>query len=126
MSVNYYGYSRMPNNLYETFPFEEVQKSKEILKQYTSTYVPRTKENNRFVYTGTEINQIKHQTPFLQRSLIEGMDIPIFEYYNRVTNINPRPDYIASNDGINNSDYNFIMYTDMTSNEIKLFKREFG
>lgn len=126
MSVNYYGYSRMPATLYETFPFEEVQKSKEILKQYTSTYVPRTKENNRFVYTGTEINQVKHQTPFLQRSLIEGMDIPIFEYYNRVTNINPRPDYIASNDGINNSDYNFIMYTDMTSNEMKLFKREFG
>ena len=30
MSVQYFGYSRM-QNIYETFPFEEVQKSKEIL-----------------------------------------------------------------------------------------------
>ena len=113
MTVQYFGYSRMPVNAYETFPYEEVQQSKQLLKQYTSTYTPRTKENNRFVYTGTEINQNKHQTPFLQRSLLEGLPIPIFEYYGRVEHIEPRLDYVVGVDMSN-------------SCEMKLFKKEFG
>jgi len=109
MSVQYYGYSRMPTTIYDTFPFLELEQSKQQLKQYTS-YVPKTTENNRFKYTGTEINQNKHQTPFLQRSLIEGLEIPIFEYYGRME---PRPDYVVGVDMSN-------------SCEMKLFKKEFG
>jgi hypothetical protein len=134
MSVNSFGYSKMQSNLYDTFPFDEVQQSKELLKQYTATYIPRTTENNRFVYTGTEINPIKHQTPFLQRSLIEGFKMPIFEYYGRVENIPPRPDYIEMNPKFNyygkventQTNQNYLMFVDMTSNEMKLFKKEFG
>jgi hypothetical protein len=113
MSVQYYGYSRMPTNLHETFPFLDLEQSKQQLKQYTSVYIPRTTENNRFKFTGTEINQNKHQTPFLQRSIIEGMQIPIFEYYGRVERIEPRPDYVVGIDMSNSS-------------EMKLFKKEFG
>ena len=112
MSVQYYGYSRMPTTIYDTFPFLELEQSKQQLKQYTS-YVPKTTENNRFKYTGTEINQNKHQTPFLQRSLIEGLEIPIFEYYGRIEHIEPRPDYVVGVDMSN-------------SCEMKLFKKEFG
>ena len=130
MSVQYFGYSRMPTNLHETFPYEEVQKSKEILKQYTATYTPRTTENNRFKYTGTEINQNKHQTPFLQRSLIEGLNIPIFEYYGRVENASKNIIDIPPKDSgrIENSGppLDYVYGVDMTSNEWKLFKKEFG
>ena len=112
MSVQYFGYSRMPTNQHETFPFIELEQSKQLMKKYTS-YIPKTTENNRFVYTGTEINQIKHQTPFHQRSIIEGFKTPIFEYYNRVTHIEPKPDYIANIDMSNLS-------------EMRLFKKEFG
>ncbi len=110
MPVEYYGYSRMPTNIYETFPFSELEQSKQLMKQYT-TYKPITKENNRFVYTGTEINQNKHQTPFLQRSLLEGLQIPICEYYNRVLHIEPRFDYVVNVDMSNIS-------------EMRLFKKE--
>jgi len=129
MSVQYFGYSRMKDNLYDTFPFEEVQKSKEILKKYTATYTPRTKETNRFVYTGTEINQNKHQTPFLQRSLIEGLDIPIFEYYGRVKEASKTIIDLPTkeNGRIENSGppLDYVYGVDMTSNEYKLFKKEF-
>ena len=112
-TVQYYGYSRMPTNQHETFPFSDLEQSKQLLKQYTTPYIPKTNENNRFKYTGTEINQNKHQTPFLQRSLIEGMQIPICEYYGRVEHIEPRPDYVVGVDMSNSSD-------------MKLFKKEFG
>ena len=103
MSVQYYGYSRMPTNLHETFPFLDLEQSKQQLKQYTSVYIPRTTENNRFKFTGTEINQINHQTPLLQRSLKEGMQLPIFEYNGRTTHIEPRPDYVVNVDLTNTS-----------------------
>ena len=111
MSVQYFGYSRMPTNQHETFPFIELEQSKQLMKKYTS-YIPKTTENNRFVYTGTEINQIKHQTPLLQRSIIEGIETPICEYYRRVEHIQPRPDYVVG--------------VDLSSTEMKLFKKEFG
>ena len=57
MSVQYYGYSRMPTNLHETFPFLDLEQSKQQLKQYTSVYIPRTTENNRFKFTGREIKE---------------------------------------------------------------------
>ncbi len=88
MSVQYNGYSRMPTNMYETFPFSELEQSKQLLKKYTS-YAPRTTENNIFKYTGTEIKQNKHQTLFLQRSLIESSKISIFEYYGRIEHLEP-------------------------------------
>ena len=112
MSFQYYGYSGMPATLYEPFAADDLVRAKQQLKQYTS-YVPSTTENNRFKYTGTEINQNKHQTPFLQRSLIEGLEIPIFEYYGRMEHIEPRPDYVVGVDMSN-------------SCEMKLFKKEFG
>ena len=112
MTVQYNGYRDMPPNRYDTFQFTELEQSKQLMKKYT-TYIPRITENNRFVYTGTEINQIKHQTPFHQRSIIEGFKTPIFEYYNRVTHIEPKPDYIANVDMSNLS-------------EMRLFKKEFG
>ena len=111
MTVQYYGYSRMPTNQHETFPFAELEQSKQLMKKYTS-YIPKTTENNRFVYTGTEINQIKHQTPLLQRSIIEGIETPIYEYYRRVEQIQPRPDYVVG--------------VDLSSTEMKLFKKEYG
>jgi hypothetical protein len=55
----------MPTTMYEIFPFLELEQSKQQLKKYTS-YIPRITENNRFKYAGTETNQNKHQTPFLQ------------------------------------------------------------
>ena len=97
MSVQYYGYSRMPTNLNEAFPYLELEKAKQEFKQYT-VYTPKTKQINRFVYTGTEINQNLNQIPVLQRSLIEGLPIPICEYYNRVVHIEPRPDYVIGVD----------------------------
>ena len=53
------------------------------------------------VVPGTEINQINHQTPLLQRSLIVGMQLPIFEYNGRTTHIEPRPDYVVNVDRTN-------------------------
>ena len=99
MSVIYHGYSRMPTNKDDSFPFLELQQSNQELKQYTQT----NQDNVRFKYTGTEINQINHQTPLLQRSLIEGMQLPIFEYNGRTTHIEPRPDYVVNVDLTNTS-----------------------
>ena len=112
MSVIYHGYSRMPTNKDDSFPFLELQQSIQELKQYTS-YKPRTKDNVRFKFTGTEINQINHQTPLLQRSLIEGMQLPIFEYNGRTTHIEPRPNYVVNVDLTNTS-------------LIKLGKKQYG
>jgi len=35
MSVQYYGYSRMPTNLYETFTSEDLIQAKQQFKQFT-------------------------------------------------------------------------------------------
>ena len=51
MSVQYYGYNRMPTNLYETFTSEDLIQAKQQFKQFTS-YIPKITEN-RFKYTGT-------------------------------------------------------------------------
>ena len=110
MSVQYYGYSRMPTNLYETFTSDDFIQAQQQFKQFTS-YRPKTTEN-RFKYTGTEQNQIFPQKPVLQRSLIEGLSIPIFEYIGRVKHIEPRLDYVVN--------------VDMTSNAQRQFKKEFG
>ena len=123
--------SKKDDNVEEEEQEEEITEAeKNILKQYTATYTPRTTENNRFVYTGTEINQNEHQTPFLQRSLIEGLDIPIFEYYGRVENaskniidIPPKENGRIENVGPR---LDYVYGVDMTSNEWKLFKKEFG
>ncbi len=48
----------------------------------------------------------------LQRSLIEGLPTPIFEYIGRMKTIEPRPDYVVG--------------VDMTSNSKQQFKKEFG
>ena len=110
MSVQYYGYSRMPANLYETFTTNDLIQAKLQFKQYT-TYIPKTIEK-RFKYTGTEQNENFPQKPVLQRSLIEGLPTPIFEYIGRMKNIEPRPDYVVN--------------VDMSSNAKKQFKKEFG
>ncbi len=52
MSAQYYGYSRMPTNLYETFTSEDLIQPKREFKQCTS-YIPKITENI-FKYTGTE------------------------------------------------------------------------
>ena len=82
----------------------------QIFKQFTS-YIPRTTEN-RFKYTGTEQNQCFEQKPILQKSLIEGLPTPIFEYVGRMKHIEPRPDYVVN--------------VDMSSNAKQQFKKEFG
>jgi hypothetical protein len=87
-----------------------LRQAKEQFKQFT-TYIPKTTEN-RFEYTGTEQNQILPQRPILQRSLIEGLPTPIFEYIGRMKTIEPRPDYVVN--------------VDMTSNAKQQFKKEFG
>ena len=110
MSVQYYGYSRMPTNLYETFTSDDFIQAQQQFKQFT-TYIPKTTEN-KFQYTGTEQNQILPQKPILQRSLIEGLPTPIFEYIGRMETIQPRPDYVVN--------------VDMTSNAKQQFKKEFG
>ena len=110
MSVQYYGYSRMPTNLHETFTSDDFIQAQQQFKQFTS-YSPKTTEN-RFKYTGTEQNQILPQKPVLQRSLIEGLPTPIFEYIGRMKIIEPRPDYVIG--------------VDMSSNAKQQFKKEFG
>ena len=110
MSVQYYGFSRMPTNLHETFTSEDLIQAKQQFKQFT-TYIPKTTEN-KFQYTGTEQNQILPQKPILQRSLIEGLPTPIFEYIGRMKHIEPRPDYVVN--------------VDMTSNAKQKFKKDFG
>ena len=110
MSVQYYGYSRMPTNLYETFTSEDLIQAKQQFKQFTS-YIPKITEN-RFKYTGTEQNQVLPQKPVLQRSLIEDLPIPIFEYIGRMKTIEPIQDYVVG--------------VDMTSNAKQQFKKEFG
>ncbi len=55
MTVQYNGYKDMTPNRYDTFQFTELEQSKQLIKKYT-TYISRITENNRFVYTGTEIN----------------------------------------------------------------------
>ena len=131
MSVQYYGYSRMPTNLHETFTSEDLIQAKQQFKQFTS-YIPKITEN-RFKYTGTEQNQIYPQKPVLQRSLMEGLPTPIFNYVGRMKTIEPRPDYIVNVDvdrTINakyikpQTDYDFNV--DMTSNAKQQFKKEFG
>ena len=54
MTVQYNGYSRMPDNLYNTFTSEDVIQAKQLFKQFTS-YIPKTK-GNKFQYTGIEKN----------------------------------------------------------------------
>ena len=110
MTVQYNGYSRMPDNLYNTFTPEDVIQAKQLFKQFTS-YIPKTKEN-KFQYTGTEKNQILHERPNLQQSLISGLEIPIYEYIGRVKHIEPRQNYIIN--------------VDMSSNAKRQFKKEFG
>jgi hypothetical protein len=110
MSVQYYGYNRMPENLYDTFTSEDLIQAKQQFKQFTS-YIPKITEN-RFKYTGTEQNQVLPQKPVLQRSLIEDLPIPIFEYIGRMKHIEPRPNYVVN--------------VDMTSNAKQQFKKEFG
>jgi hypothetical protein len=110
MTVQYNGYGMMPNNLYDTFTSEDLIQSIQQFKQFTS-YIPKTTEN-KFKYTGTEQNQIYPQKPVLQRSLIEGLPTPIFEYIGRMKTIEPRPDYVVG--------------VDMTSNAKQQFKKEFG
>ncbi len=92
MSVQYNGYSMMPNNLYDTFTSEDLIQSIQQFKQFTS-YIPKTTEN-KFKYTGTEQNQVLPQKSVLQRSLIEGLPTPIFEYIGRMKTIEPRPPLI--------------------------------
>ena len=53
-----------------------------------------------------------HKKPILQRSLIEGLPTPIFEYIGRMKTIEPRPNYVVG--------------VDMTSNAKQQFKKEFG
>ena len=110
MSVQYYGYNRMPTNLYETFTSEDLIQAKQQFKQFTS-YIPKITEN-RFKYTGTEKNQSFEQKPVLQKSLIEGLPTPIFEYIGRMKHIEQRPDYVVN--------------VDMTSTARQQFKKEFG
>ena len=110
MSVQYYGYNKMPANLYETFTSVDLIPAKQQFKQFT-TFIPKTIEK-QIKYTGTEQNQILPQKPVLQRSLIEGLPTPIFEYIGRMKTIEPRPDYVAG--------------VDMTSNARQQFKKEFG
>ncbi len=40
MSAKYYGYSRMPENLYDTFTNEDLIQAKQQFKQFTS-YMPK-------------------------------------------------------------------------------------
>jgi hypothetical protein len=99
MSVQYFGYSRMPLNLHDSFPFleNELVQAKEQFKKYTSVHIPSRQDEKRFIYTGTEINQ-NYQKSLLQRSVIEGLPTPINEYYNRVVHIEPREDYVIGVD----------------------------
>ena len=129
MSVQYYGYSRMPTNLYETFTSEDLIQAKQQFKQFTS-YIPKITEN-RFKYTGTEQNQILPQKSVLQRSAIEGLQIPIFEYMGRMKHIEPRLDYVVNVDMSINAKYikprlDYDVNIDMTSNAKQQFKKEFG
>jgi hypothetical protein len=110
MPVQYYGYSRMPENLHDTFTSGDYIQAKQRFKQFTS-YIPITREN-KFKSTGTEQNQVLPQKPILQRSLIEGLSTPIFEYCGRTKFIEPRPDYVVN--------------VDMTTNAKRQFKKEFG
>ena len=112
MSVTYYGYGQMPDNKYDSFPFVTLEEAKAKLKVYTS-FNPNFSQEKRFNYTGTEINQNKHQKPFHQRSIIEGLEIPINEFYNRVQTIQPRPNYVVNVD-----------VSDSTTK--KLFKKKYG
>ncbi len=57
-------------------------------------------------------NQILPQKPVLQRRLIEGLPIPIFEYIGRMKHIEPRPNYVVN--------------IDMSSNAKQQFEKEFG
>ena len=129
MSVQYYGYNTMPENLYDTFTSEDLIQAKQQFKQFTS-YIPKITEN-RFKYTGTEQNQIYPQKPVLQRSLLEGLPTRIFNYVGRMKTIEPRPDYVVDVDMTINAkhikpqtDYDFNV--DMTSNAKQQFKKEFG
>jgi len=112
MTTIYHGYADMQTNKIETLPYMDLEQSKAIFKQLTQ-FNPNQYSENRFSYTGTEINQIKHQTPFLQRSIIENFEMPTWEYYNRFNVIQPRPDYVINCD---TSD----------SSVIRLFKKEQG
>ena len=97
MSFQYYGYSGMPATLYESFATEDLVRAKQQLKQYTDPYIPKITEN-KFIYTGTEKNQILNDRPILQRSLIEDFQMPVFEYIGRVKYIEPRPNYTLNVD----------------------------
>ena len=112
MTTIYYGYGNMPLNKIETLPFIDIEQAKTKLKILTS-FNPNNRPEKRFSYTGTEINQILHQTPFLQRSYYEGLEMPVFNYYNRYQVIQPRPSYVAN---IDTSD----------ASVRRLFDKEFG
>ena len=119
----------MPENLYDTFTSEDLIQAKQQFKQFTS-YIPKITEN-RFKYTGTEQNQIYPQKPVLQRSLLEGLPIPIFNYVGRMKYIEPRPDYVVNVDMSINAKYtkprlDYDVNVDMTSNAKQQFKKEFG
>ena len=43
MSVQYYAYNRMPENLYDTFTSEDLIQAKQQFKQFTS-YIPKITE----------------------------------------------------------------------------------
>ncbi len=55
MSVQYHGYNRISEKLYNTFTSEDLMQAKQQFKQFTS-YIPKTIEK-RFKYTGTEQNE---------------------------------------------------------------------
>jgi hypothetical protein len=79
MSVIYYGYSDMPLNKIETLPYIELEQSKAKLKTFTN-FNPNNYSEKRFSYLGTEINQIKHQTPFLLNQIdLESTSVWLLE-----------------------------------------------
>ena len=112
MTTIYYGYGDMPLNKIEILPCIDLEQSKSRWKVFTN-FNPNNYAEKRFSYSGTEINQVKHQTPFLQRSIIEGLEMPTWEYYNRYKVIQPRPDYVMN---IDTSD----------ASVRRLFKKEYG
>ena len=112
MTTIYHGYGDMPLNKIETLPYIDLEQAKTKLKIFTN-FNPNNYPEKRFSYSGTEINQVKHQTPFLQRSIIEGLEMPTWEYYNRYQVIQPRPDYVAN---IDTSD----------ASVRRLYKKEYG
>jgi hypothetical protein len=97
MSVIYHGYSDMPETKYNSFPFIDLAESTMKFKKNT-TFNPIDRPNKRFTYTGTEQHPLLCQKSVFQRSINEGFQMPVFEYYNRYQVIQPRPDYVMNVD----------------------------